>query len=88
MARWNTHQFFIFKLNNAPSQLLPNGKCRVDLPRETGFPICLKPGRRELLSHDLEGILRCDKAGIWKALLNRVYAEEMISMAMRRIDGG
>ena len=41
-----------------------------------------------MLSHDLDGISRCDKPGIWKALLNRVYAEEVISMAMRRIDRG
>jgi hypothetical protein len=41
-----------------------------------------------LFSHDLDGIPRGEKPGIWKALLNRVYAKEMISVAMRRIDGG
>ncbi len=45
MARWNTHEFLTFKLKNAPSEFFCNRKRRVDLPRESGFPICLKPGR-------------------------------------------
>jgi len=88
MARWNTHEFFTFKLKNTPREFFRNRKRRVDLPRESGFPICLKPGRRELLSHYRDGLSRCDKPGIGKALLNRVYTEEVISMAVRRIDGG
>ena len=45
MARPNTHEFITLKLNNGPRERLGNRKCRVDLPRESGFPICLKPRR-------------------------------------------
>src|SRR5689334_18087546 len=88
MARRNTHEFFTFKLKNTPCEFFCNWKRRVDLPRESGFPICLKPGRCELLSHYRDGLSRCDKPGIGKAVLNRVYTEEVISMAMCRIDRG
>src|SRR5579864_2199972 len=70
MARRNTHEFLTFKLKNAPSEFFCNRKRRVDLSRESGFPICLKPGRRQLLSHHRDGLRRCDKSGIWKAVLN------------------
>jgi len=45
MARWNTHEFLTFELNNAPCEILCNRNRRVDLPRETRLPICLKHGR-------------------------------------------
>src|ERR1700756_3754789 len=88
MARWNTHAFFTFKLKNTPREFFRNRKRRVDLPRESGLPICLKPGWRELLSHHRDGLWRCDKSSVWKAVLNRIYTEEVISMTMRRIDRG
>src|SRR5258707_9441521 len=44
MARWNTHEFLTFKLKNTPSELFCNRKRRVDLPRKSGFPICLNQG--------------------------------------------
>jgi hypothetical protein len=45
MARWKTHEFLTFKLKDAASELFCNRKHRVDLPRESGFPICFKRGR-------------------------------------------
>ena len=37
MARWNTHEFFTFKLKNTPREFFCNRKRRVDLPREVSF---------------------------------------------------
>ena len=88
MARWNAHEFLTFELNHGLTEFLCHRKCRVDLPREARLPKCFKNGSRKLPSHHRDCISQCHKPGAGKALLNRADAKEMISMAMRRIDGG
>src|SRR5713101_7660583 len=56
--------------------------------RKSRFPKRLKNRRRGLLSHDGDYISRCHEPRIRESLSNCVYAKEMISVAMRRVNGG
>src|SRR6266446_4763910 len=86
MSERNADELFSFEFENASHELIRDHQGRIDLAGEPWFPICPDDGNRCLLSHDLNSLRRRNEARLWKSFLDCVHTEEMIAVAVSRID--
>src|ERR1700733_10353908 len=88
MACIDRDQFVTFQFEFTVLKRLCNCKTFRDLPRKQLMPEIIEPRRRELLFHGFDDFGGGDCLGAREPLQKWDQSKEVVSMAMRDIDGG
>src|SRR5260370_36616114 len=80
------NQLFAFQFDTSCPEFLGKHKALRELIRETRFPELRHKLRRALLLHDLNRTRRGNKARSREAIQNDAYPEEVIAVAVSRIN--
>src|SRR6202166_3508765 len=86
MPERNTYQLFLFQFENNALEFVGDHKRRIDLSGKSWSPIGVDHGTGRLLAHDGDGLTRRDEPCSWEFLLNCIYAKEMVTVAVGRVD--
>src|SRR5918996_3294160 len=86
MSERHSDQIAPFEINDVSSQFFGDHKMIGNLTGETRIPERREELRRRLLGHDLDYVGRRNKAGAGKSFQNCTCAEEVVAVAVRRVD--
>ena len=86
MPEWHSNQIVPLEVNDVPVEFFGDHEVTGNLTGETRIPERRKELRRRLLRHDLDYVGCRNKAGVWESLQNGPCAEEVVAVAVRRVD--